>query len=71
MVADCGQRFLFRIQSPLALVFGTSLFFSLPSSFTSGAKDAGDQSVMSKLAKIDYLGAVTLVRTPSHARPLS
>lgn len=56
-----SQRFLFWIQSPLALVFGTGIFFSIPTHFTSGQKDDGS-SVRQKLARIDYLGAVTLVR---------
>lgn len=59
-----GWRFLFWIQSPLGIVFGTGIFFSIPSHFTSGQKDDGS-SVWEKLARIDYLGAITLTATIS------
>ena len=55
------QRFLFWIQTPLAIMAGIGIFFSIPKSFTSGYKEGGPQSIATKLAKIDYLGAVTLV----------
>lgn len=58
-----GWRFLFWIQSPLALVAGLGVFFSIPKSFRSGQKEAGEVSVLSKLAKIDYLGALLLIAT--------
>lgn len=45
----------------MALVAGLGIFFSIPKPFTSGQKGAEDTSVLSKLARIDYLGAVTLV----------
>lgn len=57
------QRFLFWIQTPLAVIAGIGIFLSIPKSFTSGYKEGGEQSVATKLAKIDYLGAVTLVGT--------
>lgn len=57
------QRFLFWIQSPLAVVFGAGLFLSIPASFTSGQGSAGGGSLLQKLGRIDYLGATTLVRT--------
>jgi len=56
-----GWRFLFWIQSPLALVFGVSIFFSIPKSFTSGHKRVEEVSIKKKLYNIDYLGAITLV----------
>jgi hypothetical protein len=56
------QRFLFWVQSPLAILFGVGIFFSIPSSFTSGQDGDADTSISSKLANIDYLGALTLVR---------
>jgi predicted MFS family arabinose efflux permease len=56
-----GWRFLFWIQGPLALVAGFAIFLSIPRSFTSGQKGAGEESVMAKLGRIDYLGAFTLV----------
>jgi hypothetical protein len=55
------QRFLFWIQIPLAIMAGTGIFFSIPSSFTTGHKEVREQSIATKLAKIDYLGAVILV----------
>ncbi|KUJ11835.1 MFS general substrate transporter [Mollisia scopiformis] len=59
-----GWRFLFWIQCPLALAFGTGIFFSIPKHFTSGQKDDG-ASIMRKLARIDYLGALMLIATIS------
>jgi hypothetical protein len=59
------QRFLFWIQAPLAVLAGIGIFFSIPKSFTSGHKDVGEQSITTKLAKIDYLGAVVLVSKPT------
>lgn len=55
------QRPLFGVQGPLGLLFGIGVYFSIPSSFTSGQEDAGKGSITSKLASIDYLGAITLV----------
>jgi hypothetical protein len=52
---------MFWIQSPLALTFGVGIFFSIPSHFTSGQKDDGS-FILDKLARVDYLGAITLVR---------
>jgi len=57
------QRFLFWIQAPLAVLAGIGIFFSIPKSFTSGRKNVGEQSIATKLAKIDYLGAAVLVST--------
>ncbi len=54
------QRFFVWIQGPLATIFGTGIFFSIPSHFTSGQEDDGS-SIRAKLARIDYLGAITLV----------
>jgi len=56
-----GWRFLFWIQAPLGMLAGIGLFLSIPSSFTNGQKSDENTSVWSKLAKIDYLGALTLV----------
>ncbi|KAG0646912.1 Efflux pump [Hyphodiscus hymeniophilus] len=58
-----GWRPLFGVQSPLALIFGVALFFSIPKSFTSGHKNAGEGSIGAKLARIDYLGAFLLTGT--------
>lgn len=59
------QRFLFWIQAPMSVLAGIGIFFSIPKSFTSGHKEVGEQSIATRLAKIDYLGAVVLVSTPS------
>lgn len=58
-----GWRFLFWIQGPLALIAGVSIFLSIPQGFTSGPKSGDDATISSKLARIDYLGAATLVIT--------
>ncbi|PSS27452.1 hypothetical protein M430DRAFT_79706, partial [Amorphotheca resinae ATCC 22711] len=58
-----GWRFLFWIQCPLALVAGVGIFFSIPKSFTSGKHSNAEGSIRAKLAKIDYLGAFTLMAT--------
>ncbi|KAH7356496.1 major facilitator superfamily domain-containing protein [Rhexocercosporidium sp. MPI-PUGE-AT-0058] len=55
-----GWRFLFWIQSPMSVVFGTGIFFSIPGSFTSGQEGSGEGSILQKLGRIDYLGACTL-----------
>ncbi|TVY47930.1 Efflux pump [Lachnellula occidentalis] len=60
LVNGMGWRFLFWIQTPLAVIAGLGVFLSIPKSFTSGYKAGGEQSVAAKLAAIDYLGAVTL-----------
>ncbi|KAG4411131.1 hypothetical protein IFR04_015730 [Cadophora malorum] len=58
-----GWRFLFWIQSPMSVVFGTGIFFSIPGSFTSGHDSSGHGSILQKLGRIDYLGACTLTTT--------
>ncbi|KAH9223765.1 major facilitator superfamily domain-containing protein [Leptodontidium sp. 2 PMI_412] len=55
-----GWRFLFWVQSPMSIVFGTGIFFSIPGSFTSGHEGSGEGSILQKLGRIDYLGAGTL-----------
>jgi MFS family permease len=59
--ADKSERALFWAQSPLSIIFGVGIFFSIPKSFTSGQKGDGEGSIFAKLAKIDYLGAIALV----------
>ncbi|KAE9378132.1 MFS general substrate transporter [Stipitochalara longipes BDJ] len=54
-----GWRFLMWIQGPLSLISGLGLFFSIPKTFTGG--EEGEGSIRTKLARIDYLGAFTLV----------
>ncbi|KAF7889849.1 uncharacterized protein EAF02_002264 [Botrytis sinoallii] len=58
-----GWRALFLFQSPLAILSGIGIYFSIPKSFTSGQKSIDGASITSKLAKIDYLGSLFLVTT--------
>ncbi|CAD6444410.1 bbd831c8-eca6-4706-a2cd-64588a809f31 [Sclerotinia trifoliorum] len=58
-----GWRALFLFQSPLAVLSGIGIYFSIPKSFTSGHKTADGESITSKLAKIDYLGSLFLITT--------
>ncbi|KAL3424045.1 Vacuolar basic amino acid transporter 1 [Phlyctema vagabunda] len=60
VVNATGWRFLFWVQSPLAVVAGVGIFFSIPKHFTSGPKGNDTEAILSKLARIDYLGAVGL-----------
>lgn len=64
MLADKVQRAIFWMQSPLVLLGGICIYFSIPLSFTTGKKS--DLTLRQKLARIDYLGAVTLVSNPSN-----
>jgi hypothetical protein len=54
-----SQRFLFWAQAPIAVIFGTAVYYSIPRSFSSRNGKGG--TITSKLGEIDYLGAVTLV----------
>ncbi|QSZ36515.1 hypothetical protein DSL72_006395 [Monilinia vaccinii-corymbosi] len=58
-----GWRSLFLFQSPLAIISGIGIYFSIPRTFTSGQKGVGGGSIAFKLAKIDYLGSLFLVTT--------
>ena len=51
------------MQAPFSVAGGLGLFFSIPKTFTSGqgVVDKGD-SVGAKLKRIDYFGAVLMVR---------
>lgn len=55
------QRALFWGQAPVAVVAGATLLFGVPKAFS---KDAAKESFSfgTKLKRIDYVGAVTLVR---------
>lgn len=56
-----GWRALFWMQTPFVLLAGTAVFFSIPKSFASGPQSSDTETIRQKLAKIDYVGAVTLV----------
>lgn len=60
LLPHTGWRALFWMQAPVALVGGTVLLISIPHDFTAGKQDG--TSVAVRLSRIDYLGAVTLVR---------
>ncbi|KAM3076556.1 hypothetical protein ACMFMG_007364 [Clarireedia jacksonii] len=62
LLSVTGWRFLFLIQGPLGILAGMGIYFSIPKSFTSSQKMA-EGSITSKLAKIDYLGAIALIST--------
>lgn len=55
-----GWRLLMWIQCPIALVCGTAVFLSIPSS-ESNADSGDEQSLRKKLWAIDYSGATLLV----------
>ena len=69
--ADPHQRALFWMQTPLALVAGLCLFFSIPKTFTAGTVSLDKQSLGQKLARVDYAGAILLVKLAAHLRPSS
>ncbi|KAI1336542.1 MFS general substrate transporter [Xylariaceae sp. FL0016] len=62
LVSTTGWRALFWIQTPLSLLAGSGVFFSIPSSFTSGQTSTADPW-STKLKRIDYLGAFFLATT--------
>lgn len=55
-----GWRALFWAQAPIAVVSGTVLLFAIPHDFTAGKKDESGHSTLKRLARLDYIGAVTL-----------
>ncbi|CZT16729.1 related to MFS multidrug transporter [Ramularia collo-cygni] len=58
-----GWRSLFWMQSPLALVAGSALYFTIPASFTSSSTVSSSKSTWHRLRCLDYLGALTLTTT--------
>ncbi|KAI1116323.1 major facilitator superfamily domain-containing protein [Nemania sp. NC0429] len=64
LIGTIGWRPLFWAQAPASLVAGCAIFFSIPSSLSSPAhaKDK-DVSLLTKLKRIDYLGAFLLSAT--------
>lgn len=55
-----GWRALFWAQAPLSVVGGLILFLSLPPNFIVGQKDSSEHSTLKRLARLDYVGALTL-----------
>ncbi|KAK5019853.1 hypothetical protein LTR16_001692 [Cryomyces antarcticus] len=60
LLQHVGWRALFWMQSPMALMAGICLLFSIPTSFTAGKGNDGKYSMLQRIARIDYIGAVTL-----------
>lgn len=60
LLSHTGWRALFWMQAPISIFGGTVLFFSIPHDFTAGKKDTSGHSMMKRLGRVDYLGAVTL-----------
>lgn len=60
LLPHVGWRWLFLGQAPVALLGGLSLLFSIPSTFTTGKKEDDGIPTLTRLAKLDYLGAATL-----------
>jgi MFS family permease len=55
-----GWRWLFIGQAPIALLGGAGLLLSLPSTFTTGDQEDSKVPTLSRLAKLDYVGAISL-----------
>lgn len=60
LLAHTGWRALFWMQAPISVFGGTVLVFSIPHDFTAGKKDTSGHSMLKRLGRIDYLGAITL-----------
>ncbi|KAJ2903547.1 major facilitator superfamily domain-containing protein [Zalerion maritima] len=62
VVPEFGWRVLFLAQAPLSLLGGLGVFFSLPAhlkAHVAGPEDT--RPIMTKLANIDYMGALTMI----------
>lgn len=55
-----GWRWLFLGQAPIALLGGAALLLSIPSTFTTGKQDESKEPTLTRLAKLDYIGAISL-----------
>jgi predicted MFS family arabinose efflux permease len=59
-----GWRALFWMQVPLALLAGSTLLIAIPASLSADdSQRYSSQSVLTKLASIDYIGAALLIST--------
>jgi len=74
LLSRVGWRALFWMQAPISLLGGLVLLFAIPHDFTAGKKKDVRDSVLTRLATLDYLGAITLVSRlwrVSHAHQLT
>lgn len=55
-----GWRVLFWAQAPLSVFAGLILFLAVPPNFVAGNKDTSGHSILKRLARLDYVGALTL-----------
>ncbi|KAI2625944.1 MFS general substrate transporter [Hypoxylon sp. NC1633] len=62
LLSVTGWRVLFWIQVPASIIAGLGIYFSIPSSFSSG-QSSKEVSVATKLKRIDYAGAFFLAAT--------
>ncbi|KAK7739829.1 hypothetical protein SLS62_011198 [Diatrype stigma] len=65
LISSTGWRALFYVQVPLSIIAGLGVFLSIPKSFTSGQANEDDDkyTLVEKLKRIDYLGAILLTST--------
>ncbi|KAL2006939.1 hypothetical protein VTN00DRAFT_9607 [Thermoascus crustaceus] len=55
-----GWRLIYWVQAPVALLAGHLLFFAIPEQQQVDSKDWRKRSLLQNLARVDYLGMVTL-----------
>lgn len=60
LLPQVGWRWLFISQAPIALLGGVVLLLSIPTTFTTGKQDDSEVPTLTRLAKLDYIGAVSL-----------
>lgn len=60
LLPKIGWRYLFLMQAPIALLGGAVLLLSIPASFTTGKQDDTKVPTLARLAKLDYIGAMSL-----------
>jgi MFS family permease len=60
LLPKVGWRWLFISQAPIALLGGVVLLLSIPATFTTGKQDDSKVPTLTRLAKLDYTGALSL-----------
>ncbi|KAA8646553.1 putative MFS multidrug transporter [Aspergillus tanneri] len=55
-----GWRIIFWTQAPLALILGPIQFYAIPDNLGDKSEQLSEHTLLQKLAKVDYLGAVAL-----------